>query len=92
MTEKEEAVKVSKEVKKLREFEQGLLRNYELYLKDLDSALTSKACRIRSTRDEHGPLNYTFNIREKEGLRRRKVIGPRSCKMSVRIVDDKDIL
>ncbi|KAF7728904.1 hypothetical protein EC973_005299 [Apophysomyces ossiformis] len=42
LTEKEESVQVSKDVKKLREFEKSLLRNYELYLKDLDSLLTKK--------------------------------------------------
>ncbi|KAI9492352.1 nucleolar complex-associated protein-domain-containing protein [Zychaea mexicana] len=42
LTEKEEAVKVSKEVKKLREFEKTLLSNYESYLKDLDSLLKAQ--------------------------------------------------
>lgn len=40
LTEKEEAVKVSKDVKKLREFEKTLLHNYELYLKELDTLLS----------------------------------------------------
>lgn len=40
LTEKEEAVKVSKDVKKLREFEKTLLHNYELYLKELDILLS----------------------------------------------------
>ncbi|KAG0170744.1 hypothetical protein DFQ28_003874 [Apophysomyces sp. BC1034] len=42
LTDKEEGVQVSKDVKKLREFEKSLLRNYELYLKDLDGLLTKK--------------------------------------------------
>ncbi|CDH49649.1 nuclear export protein noc3 [Lichtheimia corymbifera JMRC:FSU:9682] len=43
LTEKEEAVKVSKDVKKLREFEKTLLHNYELYLKELDILLKRKS-------------------------------------------------
>ncbi|KAI8377706.1 nucleolar complex-associated protein-domain-containing protein [Radiomyces spectabilis] len=42
LTEKEEGVQVSKDVKKLREYEKTLLRNYELYLQDLGSLLTKK--------------------------------------------------
>lgn len=52
LTEKEEAVKVSKDVKKLREFEKTLLHNYELYLKELDILLSMyfihPKCMIRS--------------------------------------------
>ncbi|KAI7860963.1 nucleolar complex-associated protein-domain-containing protein [Circinella umbellata] len=42
LTEKEEAVKVSKDVKKLREFEKTLLSNYESYIKDLDFILKDR--------------------------------------------------
>ncbi|CAO3658502.1 unnamed protein product [Rhizopus microsporus] len=41
LTEAEEEQKVSKDVKKLREYEKSLLTNYEQYLKDL-TVLTSK--------------------------------------------------
>ncbi|ORE03794.1 nucleolar complex-associated protein 3 [Rhizopus microsporus var. microsporus] len=41
LTEAEEEQKVSKDVKKLREYEKSLLMNYEQYLKDL-TVLTSK--------------------------------------------------
>ncbi|KAI7878590.1 nucleolar complex-associated protein 3 [Lichtheimia hyalospora FSU 10163] len=49
LTEKEEAVKVSKDVKKLREFEKTLLHNYELYLKDLDLLLKKKSAQVDSS-------------------------------------------
>ncbi|KAI9249766.1 nucleolar complex-associated protein-domain-containing protein [Phascolomyces articulosus] len=42
LTEKEESVKVSKDVKRLREFEKTLLSNYESYIKDLDIILKDK--------------------------------------------------
>ncbi|KAI8138282.1 nucleolar complex-associated protein-domain-containing protein [Fennellomyces sp. T-0311] len=42
LTEKEESVQVSKEVKKLREFEKTLLTNYESYIKSLDHILKNK--------------------------------------------------
>lgn len=36
LTEKEEATQVSKDVKKVRTFEQSLLSNYQAYLTDLE--------------------------------------------------------
>ncbi|KAI8097031.1 nucleolar complex-associated protein-domain-containing protein [Halteromyces radiatus] len=42
LTEKETGVQVTKEVKRLREYEQSLLHNYELYLKDLNTLLSKR--------------------------------------------------
>ncbi|KAG1455082.1 hypothetical protein G6F46_008301 [Rhizopus delemar] len=42
LTQEEQAQKVSKEVKKLREYEKSLLQNYEQYLKDLNVLLSKK--------------------------------------------------
>ncbi|CAO3700557.1 unnamed protein product [Rhizopus stolonifer] len=42
LTEEEQAQKVSKDVKKLREFEKSLLQNYEQYIKDLTTLLSKK--------------------------------------------------
>lgn len=42
LTALEEEVQVSREVKKMREYEKALLSNYEMYLKDLNVLLTSK--------------------------------------------------
>lgn len=42
LTALEEETQVSREVKKMREFEKALLSNYELYLKDLNVLLSSK--------------------------------------------------
>lgn len=43
LTALEEETQVSREVKKMREFEKSLLANYELYLKDLNVLLTRKS-------------------------------------------------
>ncbi|KAI9473913.1 MAG: CBF/Mak21 family-domain-containing protein [Benjaminiella poitrasii] len=42
LTALEEQTQVSKEVKKMREYEKTLLNNYEAYLKDLNALLTKK--------------------------------------------------
>ncbi|CAM0142750.1 unnamed protein product [Umbelopsis sp. WA50703] len=42
LTEKEEQTQVSKDVKKLRNFEQGLLSNYQAYLTDLERISKTK--------------------------------------------------
>lgn len=47
LTQLEEETQVSREVKKMREYEKALLSNYELYLKDLNVLLSSKSA------DEH---------------------------------------
>lgn len=42
LTQIEEETQVSRDVKKMREYEKALLNNYELYLKDLNVLLSSK--------------------------------------------------
>ncbi|KAI9033758.1 nucleolar complex-associated protein-domain-containing protein [Phycomyces nitens] len=42
LSDKEEGIQVSKDVKKLRDYERQLLHNYEEYLKDLESLITKK--------------------------------------------------
>lgn len=42
LTALEEEVQVSRDIKKMREYEKALLANYELYLKDLNVLLSSK--------------------------------------------------
>lgn len=42
LTQLEEETQVSRDVKKMREYEKALLNNYELYLKDLNVLLSSK--------------------------------------------------
>ncbi|KAL0096487.1 nucleolar complex-associated protein-domain-containing protein [Phycomyces blakesleeanus] len=42
LSDKEEGIQVSKEVKKLRDYERQLLHNYEEYLKDLESLITKR--------------------------------------------------
>lgn len=93
LTEKEQAVKVSKEVKQLREFEQGLLRNYELYLKDLDSALISKSRGEQNFRSLSLSLfsKLEMQCRKEEGVWGREITSSRRCKVSLRIVDNKDL-
>ncbi|KAI8980968.1 nucleolar complex-associated protein-domain-containing protein [Pilobolus umbonatus] len=46
LTAAEESVQVSKDVKKVREFEKSLLSNYEAYLKDLNTLLTKKNAEV----------------------------------------------
>ena len=62
LTEKEEAVKVSKDVKKLREFEKTLLSNYESYIKDLDFILKGKKTKKQKCNNIHSQI-YTFFAR-----------------------------
>ncbi|KAI8067569.1 nucleolar complex-associated protein-domain-containing protein [Gongronella butleri] len=42
LSEQEQQVKVSKDVKKLRDFERALLLNYEMYLKELQALLSKR--------------------------------------------------
>ncbi|CAO3592363.1 unnamed protein product [Absidia cylindrospora] len=46
LTEKETAIQVTKDVKKLRQYEQALLHNYGLYLKDLNTLLSKRNTEI----------------------------------------------
>ncbi|KAI9309156.1 nucleolar complex-associated protein-domain-containing protein [Cunninghamella echinulata] len=45
-TEKEESVLVSKDIRKLRQYEKTLLHNYEAYLKDLNALLSKRNTEI----------------------------------------------
>ncbi|KAI7866584.1 nucleolar complex-associated protein-domain-containing protein [Spinellus fusiger] len=42
LSEKEQDIQVSKDIKKLRDYERQLLHNYEEYLKDLEALITKK--------------------------------------------------
>ena len=48
VTDKEKEMKVSKEVKQLREFEEGLLRQYQLYLQAMDNCVQNFRAFVKS--------------------------------------------
>ncbi|KAL1919756.1 uncharacterized protein VTP21DRAFT_1687 [Calcarisporiella thermophila] len=58
LTEKEKAEKVSKEVKKLRAFEQTLLSNYQTYLQQLENELKNAKSKLK---DKENGVEKTLN-------------------------------